>query len=206
VAIVVSTLSQEGGNPLYQALLTDARFHQLLLEFDADLAALARAGRCVLCRSAVHSARYRRKLRGPLARLLAEEHCWRFSFCCSRDTCRKRKTPPSLRFLGRKAYLAAMVVLIATMRHGATAVRVQKLSEMFGVSRRTIARWRRWWLTVFAASPFWQAARALFMPPVDQECLPASLLERFTGSLEERLVALLRFLGPITGGAAVHAA
>jgi hypothetical protein len=37
-------------------------------------------------------------------------------------------------------------------------------------------------------------------------CLPASLLERFAGGLEVRLIALLRFLGPITGGAAVHAA
>jgi hypothetical protein len=43
------------------------------------------------------------------------------------------------------------------------------------------------------------------MPPVAEEGLPASLLERFAGTLQERLVALLRFLGPITGGAAVHA-
>jgi hypothetical protein len=206
LAIVVSTLSQEGGNPLYQDLLTDARFHQLLFTFDTDLAATARAGRCVLCRSVMHWANYRRKLRGPLARLLAEEQCCRFSVCCARRDCRKRKTPPSLRFLGRKAYLAAMVVLVATMQHGATSVRVQRLSEMFGVSRRTVARWRTWWLTAFVASRFWRTARALFMPPVDQECLPASLLERFAGGLEERLIALLRFLGPITGGAAVHAA
>lgn len=191
---------------MYQALLKDARFQQLLFAFDADLAAEARAGRCVLCRSAMHWGNYWRKLRGPLARLLPEEYCCRFSICCARRDCRKRKTPPSLRFLGRKAYLAAMVVLIATMQHGATAVRVQKLSEMFGVSRRTVARWRTWWLTAFAASRFWQTARALFMPPVDQGCLPASLLERFAGGLEKRLVALLRFLGPITGGAAVHAA
>jgi len=61
-------------------------------------------------------------------------------------------------------------------------------------------------LTTFAASPFWQAARVLFMPPVDQQRLPSSLLERFAGGLEERLVALLRLLGPITGGAVVHAA
>jgi len=32
---------------------------------------------------------------------------WRFSFCCARDGCRTRKTPPSFRFLGRKVYLAA---------------------------------------------------------------------------------------------------
>jgi hypothetical protein len=189
---------------LYQDLLSDARFRELLLEFDADLAATARAEGCLICCSVVHSARYPRKLRGPLRRL-SEEQSWRFSFCCSRDGCRARKTPPSLRFLGRKVYLAAMVVLVAAMQHGATAVRVQRLSEMFGVSRRTVERWRTWWLTAFAADRFWQAARALIMPPVAEEGLPASLLERFAGTLQERLVALLRFLGPITGGAAVHA-
>ena len=36
--------------------------------------------------------------------------------------------------------------------------------------------------------------------------LPASLLERFLGNEEERLILLLRFLGPVTGGASiVHA-
>jgi hypothetical protein len=38
------------------------------------------------------------------------------------------------------------------------------------------------------------------MPPVDREHLPASLIERFTGSGAERLIALLRFIAPITGG------
>ena len=186
--------------------MADARFHHLLLTFDTELAAVARAGRCVVCRSAVHSGNYRRKLRGPLARRLDEEYCWRFSLCCSRDGCRKRKKPPSLRFLGPKVYLGAMVVLVAAMQHGATAMRVAKLSQMFGISRRTVVRWRTWWLSVFAKSPFWQGARALVMPRVDEERLPASLLERFTGSLEERLIALLRFLAPVTGGVSVHAA
>jgi hypothetical protein len=38
------------------------------------------------------------------------------------------------------------------------------------------------------------------MPPIDRERLPASLLERFTGDDADRLVALLRFIGPVTGG------
>jgi hypothetical protein len=40
------------------------------------------------------------------------------------------------------------------------------------------------------------------MPPIDRERLPASLLERFTGDDADRLIALLRFIGPITGGSA----
>src|SRR6266700_2445344 len=116
---------------------------------------LRRDRRCLLCRSAVHSARYRRKPRGGPAGL-GEEHDWRFSFCCALDGCRKRKTPPSLRFLGRKVYLATIVVLIAIMREGATAARMRQLYELLGVNRRTVERWRAWWRNTFAASPFWQ--------------------------------------------------
>jgi hypothetical protein len=35
--------------------------------------------------------------------------------------------------------------------------------------------------------------------------LPVALIERFTGDGAEPLIALLRFLGPITGGAAMQA-
>jgi hypothetical protein len=197
--MVVDDLEPRRTHPLYSTLLADARFHELLLVFDRDIAVDARRGRCPLCRSVLHSARYRRKPRGRLCRL-GEEHDWRFSFCCARDGCRKRETPPSLRFLGRKVYLAAMVVLIAIMREGATAVRMRRLSELAGVDRRTVERWRKWWRDTFTAGPFWQSARAAFMPPVDQDRLPASLIERFTGGGGERLMALLRFIAPITGG------
>ena len=44
-----------------------------------------------------------------------EEYAERFSFCCAVDGCRKRATPPSLRFLGRKVYLATVVTLISAM-------------------------------------------------------------------------------------------
>jgi hypothetical protein len=167
------------------------------------MADTARSQGCA-CGGVLHSARYRRKPRGLPAGLDKKVYCWRFSFCCAVDGCRQRDTPPSLRFLGRRVYLATMVVLISAMRHGATAPRVARLSQLIGVSRRTVAHWREWWRTMFAQSRFWQAARAAFMPPVDQDRLPASLLERFAGGGAEQLLALLRFLAPITGGA-VHA-
>ena len=188
---------------MYQALLADVRFHQLLLNFYHDMADTARSQGCA-CGGVLHSARYRRKPRGLPAGLDKKVYCWRFSFCCAVDGCRHRDTPSSLRFLGRRVYLATMVVLISVMRHGATAPRVARLSQLIGVSRRTVAHWREWWRTTFAQSRFWQAARAAFMPPVDQDRLPASLLERFAGGGAEQLLALLRFLAPITGGA-VHA-
>jgi hypothetical protein len=38
------------------------------------------------------------------------------------------------------------------------------------------------------------------MPPVDEARLPATLLERFRGEGAAPLMALLRFIAPITGG------
>ena len=48
---------------MYQALLADVRFHQLLLKFDHDMADAARGQGCS-CGGVLHSARYRRKPRG----------------------------------------------------------------------------------------------------------------------------------------------
>ena len=114
---------------MYRDVLTDATFHQLLLACDRDLADNARGAGCKRCNGVVHSAHYWRKPRGRPCRL-GREHDRRLSFCCAVDGCRSRATPPSLRFLGRKVYLAAIVVLIAILRHGATAPRMRELTEV----------------------------------------------------------------------------
>jgi len=189
---------------LYATLLADTRFHELLLTIDRDLADTCRAEGCELCGGRLHSAQYPRKPRGRACRL-GPEHDKRFSFCCAVDGCRSRETPESLRFLGRRVYVAAIVVLIAILRHGATNARMERLSEVVSVDRRTVERWRRWWRDGFTATPFWRIARAAFMPPVEHDSLPASLLDCFTGDAADRLIALLRFLGPVTGGAGMRA-
>ena len=189
---------------MYQALLANAKFHEQLLAFDRDLAAQVRAAGCSDCGGVLHSANYRRKSRGrPMA--LGDEHDRRFSFCCAVDGCRDRTTPASLRFLGRKVYLAVTVTLISAMRDGLTEGRLGKLCAALGVARRTVARWRRWWLDTFTATVFWRAKSADLMPPVDTARLPGALLERFTGEAGAALVGFLQFLGPITGGASMQA-
>ena len=55
------------------------------------------------------------------------------------------------------------------MREGATAARMRHLSELVGVNRRTIERWREWWRDTFTASPFWRIGRATFMPTLRVE-------------------------------------
>jgi hypothetical protein len=91
--------------------------------------------------------------------------------------------------------------LISAMLHGTTPARLARLSAVPGIDRRTIARWRAWWRSTFTDSPFAPIAAAALMPPVDIAGLPVSLLDRFAGDLERKLTGLLRFLGPLTGGA-----
>jgi hypothetical protein len=117
------------------------------------------------------------------------------------DGCRKRTTPPSLRFLGRRVYLATMVTLISAMQLGTTPSRLARLSVVAEIDRRTLARWRAWWRSTFSDSPFAAVARAAMATPIDIAALPVSLLDRFAGDVREQLIALLRFLGPLTGGA-----
>ena len=185
---------------MYQAVLADAKFHEQLLAFDRDLSASARAAGCHRCGGALHAALFGRNPRGGPAGL-SPEFCQRFSFCCAVDGCRKRTTPASLRFLGRKVYLATVVTLISAMLHGTTPARLARLSAVPGIDRRTIGRWRAWWRSTFADSPFAPIAAAALMPPIDIAGLPVSLLDRFAGDLERKLSGLLRFLGPLTGGA-----
>jgi hypothetical protein len=179
------------------ALLRDAQLYDLLLTIDRDLAAEACAAGCEFCGGILHSARYPRKPRGGPDDL-GPDYATRLSFCCAADGCRRRTTPPSVRYLGRRVYLGAVVVLVTAMIGGITATRAAQLREWFGVNVRTLKRWRAWWRDTFVASAFWQSAQSRFMPPVTIETLPASLLERFAGDERARLLHALGFLTPLT--------
>lgn len=181
-------------------LLANARFYAVLLEIDWDLARSVRDARCP-CGGPLHAGHYARKPRGGSPGL-PEGYETRFSFCCGTEGCRIRATPPSVRFFGRRWYLAPVFVVVSALQHGVTPRRLAAVQKWLGdrVSRRTVERWRRWWLEVFTASPCWAAGRGRFVPPVAEGRLPLSLLERFVGEERDRLVAALRFLSPVTTG------
>ena len=178
-------------------LLQDSRLYEFLLTIDLEFAERARADGCP-CSGRVHRADYERKPRGGPSDL-GPEHDKRFSFCCAREGCRSRKTPPSVRFLGRRVYLGAVVLLVSAMQGGITDKRAAKLGESLGVSRRTLWRWRRWWREAFPVSDFWKRERGRFMPSLNDGTLPASLLERFIGKDDRsRLIRALSFLAALT--------
>ena len=183
---------------MYHELLFDATFWAFLFGIDQELAEAARAEKCPSCGCHLHHANYPRKPRGP--RNLPEEYRYRLSFCCAGDGCRKRVTPPSVRFLGRKVYLGAVVILVSAMRQGPTPRRVRELTELFGADRRTIYRWRDFWNEHFPKTTFWKLARARLVPVHEIVDFPRSLLEAFVhaGNDRDGWKRLLRFLSPIT--------
>lgn len=183
---------------MYHVLLRDASFWAFLFDVDKDLANDARQQGCP-CGGRLHSAKYPRKPRGG-GEKLPESYTCRLSFCCDQDGCRKRTTPPSVRFHGRKVYLAAVVVLVAVMRHGPSPRRVRELTELFGADRRTIARWCIFWRDHFPQTPFWKVARGRLVPGLAVADLPRALFDAFIRREDSRedWRELLKFLSPIT--------
>jgi hypothetical protein len=108
-------------------------------------------------------------------------------------------TPPSLRFLGRKVFFGALVLLLPVLRDSPTPERLARLRDTFAVSARTVRRWCRFWKEAFVASRVWQAARGLFATPVATERMPRALVEAFAkgGDVEGRVVAVLRLVSSI---------
>ena len=123
---------------MYRDLPRTARFWSFLFAVDRDLAEKTRTNACS-CGGWLHCAKYFRKPKGT-ALQQPKPQCLRLSFCCDRDGCRKRVTPPSVRFLGPKVYLVVVVILINAMRQGPSPRRVRELSERFGIACRTITR------------------------------------------------------------------
>lgn len=184
---------------MYHHPLRNSRFWLFLFSIDQDLAEATRKEACS-CGGRRHCANYPRKPRGGPDDL--PESCRsRLSFCCERDGCRKRATPPSVRFLGPKVYFAAVVILVTAMRQGPTPRGARRLFQLFGADRRTIARWQVFWSEQFPRTAFWKVARGRLVPAMQVVTLPRSLLDAFlhhTDDERQGWERLLRFLSPVT--------
>ena len=178
---------------MYQTLLRDASFYDLLLRFDEDLAESVRLAGCA-CGGRLHQGHYMRKPRGGPAEL-GRRTSLRLSYCCSVEGCRRRRMPPSLRFLDRKVFFSVVVLLVPVLREGPTAARLERLQERFQVSARTVRRWQRWWREDFATSPGMLRFQGLCAEAIERVALPGSLLDVVRQeSIRERVLTVLRLL------------
>ncbi len=175
------------------AVLQDPAFFRFLIRIDEEFAATTRVGGCRFCTGPLHVADYPRKPRGcPAA--VREAYARRSSFTCGR--CDRRATSPSVRFAGRRVYLAVVLMLVSPPGSASA----QALCGLVPVAPVTLKRWRTWWREGFVATAFWQSVRDRFLPPLAIGQLPRSLLERFdaAGSTGDRLTQALRFLAPLS--------
>jgi hypothetical protein len=191
----VKTKNRENGCQCY---LTEQNLFQFFKKCDNELAEKCRHVGCQHCPGVLHRSDYKRKPRGGPPSDQPPPDVYRDSFCCDQEGCRKRHTPPSIRFLGRKVYWAVVVILTTALQHGINDRRLQVLRGHLEIDRRTLERWRRWWLDTFVKSEFWKSARARFTPPLCEATLPLSLCEAFGIDREDQLLKLLHFLGPVT--------
>lgn len=174
------------------SLLNDPSFFTLLLHIDRELAQAHQVRGCP-CGGVLHQAHFPRKPRG-CPRQAREDCSVRFSFCCHR--CRARHTAPSVRFLGRRAYVALAVVLLCGRQRRRQAQ--IKAGRELHVSERTLARWRHWWHHLFVQTPLWHTVRAHLLPPIKPGQLPAALLARFPGDRQQKILRLLLLVSPLS--------
>jgi len=171
-------------------------FFERLTAIDAAIAARVAAAACPECGGPLHAGNFRRKPRGGLLGVAGEACTLRFSLCCGREGCRRRSTPPSVRFLGRRVYVGAVVILASVVAMAcATAAAVRRAT---GIPPRTARRWAHWWCDTFPGTPVFAAISARLVPAIAREQLPVSLLERLPGAPEARIPGLLAWLAPLT--------
>jgi hypothetical protein len=184
---------------MWHDIVLDREFFAALLAIDAEIAVRIRAGGCPRCGGPLCVGHYERKPRGGrfAAAGTSELFSQRFSWCCGREGCRKRATPPSVRFLGRKVYLEGAILiacaLVPLIEQTAAAIR-----DATGIAARTIRRWEAWWRSVFVASAIFTELRAR-APSIDPAALPGAMIESFDGATPiTRLEQTMRFVAPIT--------
>jgi hypothetical protein len=177
---------------VYDAIAQDPSFFRFLSQIDAELAAETRRAGCQRCSGRLHTADFPRKPRGCPAAVI-KEYSWRLSFTCGR--CDSRTTPPSVRFFGRRVYVA-VILMLSSPPDGVSARQFQGL---LGVSRRTLLRWRRWWTQEFPRTRLWRSLRSRLMPPIAPAQLPQGLLGRLgSKGPTVRLAQALRLLSPLS--------
>jgi hypothetical protein len=181
---------------MFDQIELGSEFFEGLMAIDARIAQQVQSGACRFCGGRLHRGDYPRKPRGGVIARAAETFRRRFSLCCSEEGCRRRATPPSVRFLGRRVYASA-VVIVASAVALLTATASQAMRST-GIAARTTRRWLRWWRGTFPSTEVFVELSGRFLPALSRPRLPASILERLTGTLAARVQSLLRWLLPLT--------
>jgi hypothetical protein len=143
--------------------IADLNFFAALDAQDAVTTAEVKAAGCPDCGGRLDRADYPRKPRGGEVGLAGELFGRRRSLCCAREGCRRRRTPASLVFLGRRVYLAITIVVAAWRATSASAGPPT-------APRRTMRRWLAWFAGEAMRTPCVTALRARVSPRLGSRC------------------------------------
>lgn len=158
-------------------------FFQELCKKDHEMFLKEKSGRCS-CGGRLDTAHFKRKPRG-----LGEKEETRYSLCCCVEGCRKRLTPRSLRFFGRKIYVAWVVILAIDF--------FKELGLSTQMSRQTIARWKNLWRDQLSEqNSFMRRARSLLPPGFPESKSPGALLPIFKFPEKSSWIPILKFFIP----------
>ena len=178
-------------------LLPDTSFYLFLLKNDKDTALEIKAVSCPFCSGPLDHASYERKPRNTPAGL-PDEFNTVFSLCCRRDGCRKRITPPSLRFFGRRVYLLFIMIKSCADCGRNPSGLIATKARLWGMSRQALKRWYEFWQNTFSLSGFWRFSKGLLPINSGDLPLPEHLLQSFRCLFfaPEHWLKLLQFLSP----------
>lgn len=181
-------------NLFLHSIFSNGRAWAFLKQVDEAEAQRCRAAGCPRCGAALHSATYPRKPHGLAPGL--RDDVRRFSFCCV--DCRRRVTPPSARFFGRRFRVAPLFVMVSALVLSGGA-RLESVARRWAIPVRTLSRWQRWWRSTFPQTRAWRAKRAELAVAPGEAAL-RSVLRRIRGrGLRARLLRSLIWLLPWTG-------
>lgn len=178
--------------------LWNANFHFFLNSIDQELALEAQKKGCPGCGHKLHQANYPRSPVGIFPQF-RNQYDARLSFCC--EECRKRITPPSVRFFGRRWYPGPLFIFISALMRRISEYALAQIKRRFGisVSESTWKRWKIWWRESFMKTLFWKQNKGLVPQAVEtQRFFPRTLLDVFKGTIEEKMCFLLKFLSPLS--------
>jgi hypothetical protein len=155
---------------IMKALVT--AFLSELVAIDLESAKKMKDLGCPECKSTLHKANFIRKFRGLEVEIPPQFEI-RFSFCCSKDGCRNRLTPPSVRFMRHKVYLSLVILLISS---GVETF----LEEKLEVSTQTLSRWRKVWSQILSPSnPLYLRLKAFLPTDMGVNRTPHPILQWF---------------------------
>jgi hypothetical protein len=117
----------------------------------------------------------------------------RISYRCS--NCRKRITPPSIRYLGRKIYISVLILLASRLIEqgreaegiGITLKAIKAILEDF-VPARTVNRWLTWWQESVWQSPIWKANQGLLSGHIEKHLFLTGVWNHFLHISDQKKV------------------